>query len=74
MTLATLNVVVRDPALLDWLVLGVAPEQMSGSGDCFVWAGLVLSLLAAADDSCHEFAKADLLSEVALEPVHKPSS
>ena len=47
-------------------------RRACGSEDCLVWAGLVPSLLVATSDSCHEFAQADLLSEVALEPVHKP--
>ena len=47
-------------------------RRACGSGVCLVWAGLVPSLLVATSDSCHEFAQADLLSEVALEPVHKP--
>ena len=72
MTLATLNAVVRVPLDCVWFLLGVAPLQFSGSGECFVWAGLVPSLLVAANDSCHEIVQADLLSEVALEPIHKP--
>ena len=47
-------------------------RRACGSEDCLVQAGFASSLLVATSDSCHEFAQADLLSEVALEPVRKP--